>query len=241
MTNPNSLWGRLGAQLLRTGRALKASVKTFLVKLISEPRPKVLVFVEGPHAVEFLCRIAAILHDDDAKLPDLAAMERRRELVFVPFGGGDPRLWPLRMAGLGAPEFHLYDREEPPETDFRQQAADVVNWRPGCQAVLTNKRNLENYLHPDAVFEASGIRVVFGDTVHVAELVAKTHYEQNPEHVPWENLPPRARKKRRARVKRWLNTRGVERMTLERLAERDPQGEVRAWLTTIARLAKSSV
>jgi hypothetical protein len=238
MTNPNSIWGRLGAHLLRTGRALKASAKTFLVKLISEPRPKVLVFVEGPHAVEFLRRMAAILRADDARLPDVAAMERRQELVFVPFGGGDPRLWAVRMAGLASQEFHVYDREEPPETDFRQQAADVVNWRAGCSAVLTHKRNLENYLHPDAIFEISGIRVAFGDREHVAELVAKAQYERNPEHVFWEDLPLRARKKRRARVKRWLSTRAVERMTPKRLAERDPEAEVRSWLLAIGRLAQ---
>jgi hypothetical protein len=53
----------------QVGRALKASVKTLLVNLVCKPRPKVLVFVEGPHAVEFLRRIAAILHAADAKLP----------------------------------------------------------------------------------------------------------------------------------------------------------------------------
>jgi hypothetical protein len=38
--------------------------------------------------------------------------------------------------------------------------------------------------------------------------------------------------------KRWLNTQTVEQMTAARLAETDGDGEVRAWLTTIARLSR---
>jgi hypothetical protein len=36
----------------------------------------------------------------------------------------------------------------------------------------------------------------------------------------------------------WLNTRAVEQMTAARLAERDAEGEVRAWLATIRGLSR---
>ena len=48
--------------------------------------------------------------------------------------------------------------------------------------------------------------------------------------------PPRRRL--RYKAKKWLNTRAVEQMTAARLAERDPDGEVRAWLATIANLSR---
>jgi hypothetical protein len=57
--------------------------------------------------------------------------------------------------------------------------------------------------------------------------------------MSWELLPLRARKRYRNHVKRWLNTRAVDRMTANRLAERDPDGEVRGWLATIAELARA--
>ena len=74
------------------------------------PGPRVLVVIEGPHDIEFLRRIGLILRADEPALPDLAAMERQSELIFVPFGGGDLWLWVDRFAALGTPEFHLYDR-----------------------------------------------------------------------------------------------------------------------------------
>jgi hypothetical protein len=39
------------------------------------------------------------------------------------------------------------------------------------------------------------------------------------------------------KIKKWLNTQAVERMTLERLTQQDPGGEVLSWLMIIGRLA----
>ncbi len=100
-------------------------------------RAGILLVVEGVNDIELLRRISRLLHSDDASLPALAEMEQRGELVFVPFGGGNVKAWTRRLAPLAMPEFHLYDRESPPETDQRQEAADAVNRRPRCRAALT--------------------------------------------------------------------------------------------------------
>ena len=198
-------------------------------------RPRVLVVVEGPHDIEFLKRISAMLAADDPSLPDLAAMQRRGELVFVPFGGGDLWLWTDRFAPLRISEFHLYDREQPPESDVRHRAAAVVNQRPHCHAAVTGKRSLENYLHPAAIQEALGVSLEFSDDDAVADLAARHLY--NGDDILWKELPRRVQTRRRNRIKKWLHTRAVERMTAARLAEQDPQQEVVSWLRTIARLA----
>jgi hypothetical protein len=196
-----------------------------------------IVVVEGANDVEFLRRISAVLHSADPLIPDLLTMERQGELIFVPFGGGTIWPWAFRLAHLNRREFHVYDRETPPETMIRQQVAEIVNHRPGCHAVITKKRSLENYLHPGAIFEARGITVEFSDVEIVADLVARRLHEREGNQPAWDNLSPRTRKRRRNRAKRWLNTTAVERMTAERLAERDPDGEIRSWLETIARMA----
>ena len=224
-----SLCARLWTRL-RSRAAKAASVK-------GSPGPRLLVIVEGPHDIEFLKRISAILHERDPRIPALAALERQGSLVFVPFGGGDIWLWTTRFAGLGLPEFHLYDREGPPETEMRQKAADVVNLRPNCRAVLTRKRSLENYVHPAAIREVCGIDLDFSDDDPVADLLAQRLYQRDALAVAWADLPRRAKTRRRNRVKKWLHTKALDRMTPERLAERDPEGEVRSWLETIARLA----
>jgi hypothetical protein len=232
-----SLYARWRARLARCLKLNLFVQRRFGRHLSARDTLKLLVVVEGSHDIEFLRRISAMLHAHEPEFPDLGAMEHRGELIFVPFGGADLKLWTHRFAALGKPEFHLYDREDPPETELRQQLAEAVNCRARCRAVLTSKRSLENYLHQAAIREAGGVELDFGDDDSVADLIARqAHSRENP-GVPWEDLPRRSQTRRRNRVKRWLNTRAAQLMTPQRLAERDPKGEVRSWLEAMMRLA----
>ena len=194
----------------------------------------VLFVVEGPNDIEFLRRISRILHLDDVTIPDLNVLEETGRLVFVPFGGGCLHYWSHRLGPLAWPEFHLYDRELPPETKLRKQAARAVNGRFGCRAAITSKRSLENYLSPSAVEDAMGISIEFSDTDSVAEVAARACL---PSHCKWDELSNRAQRRLRNRTKKWLNTTAVDRMTPARLAEQDPACELTVWLRTIASLA----
>jgi hypothetical protein len=213
-------------------------VSHLLGRRLSGPgRAKLLILLEGRHDVSFLTGISSILHRDDPSLPDLRALEQAGEVVFVPVGGGDIIAWVSRLAPIGLAEVHILDREMPPATETRQQAASIVNQRSNCQAFVTKKRALENYLHPRCLFEARGIEVTFGDNDDVPELVAMECYRPALGEPAWQALTGRARKRCRERAKRWLNQDAVARMTPERLAAQDPLGEIRSWLRAIARLA----
>jgi hypothetical protein len=177
-----------------------------------------------------------MLHRDSARLPDLADMERQGRVVFAPTGGVDLSTR-FRYAGLALPEFHLLDRDIPPVTQTRHQIAAMVNSRSRGRAAITSKRSLENYLHPAAIFEASGFTVAFSDEDDVPELVARQANERHEPGVFWDDLSARARRWLHYKAKRWLNTRAVERMTPARLAERDPHGEICSWLATMAALS----
>ncbi|MEQ8788672.1 MAG: ATP-dependent endonuclease [Pirellulaceae bacterium] len=181
--------------------------------------------------------MSRVLHSYDAGIPPLAELEEKGRLIFLPLGGGGVAAWADRLAPLGLREFHLLDREVPPETDVRRRIVQRVNQRDGCRAFLTRKRSIENYLHPHALLRAGGQVVDFGDFDPVPDLVAKASFQQEQPAIPWETLSRRAHKRLINRVKRWLNTKVVEQMTFELLAERDPNGEVVSWLKTIAGLA----
>ena len=198
---------------------------------------KVLVILEGINDVAFFKRATAILHADDPALPDLNELEAAGSLIFVPLGGSDLALWSRRFAPLGIAEFHLYDRDLPPLTASRQVVVDAVNGRPRCRAALTSKRQLENYLHADAIFEARGLQLTFSDEDDVAGLVAQRCYAMIGGSQAWDDIPPRRRRKLRHRAKKWLNTEAVEKMTVGRFAASDPQGEVKSWLAAIGALA----
>ena len=202
-------------------------------RMATPSKAGVLVVVEGPNDIEFLRRISRILHFDDPTIPDLNSLEEEGRLIFVPFGGGCLHYWSHRMGPLAWPEFHLYDRELPPETKLRIQAAKAVNGRMGCRAAITSKRSIENYLSPSAIEDAKGIRIEFSEFDSVADVVAQASL---PSHCRWDLLSRRAQRRLRNQTKKWLNTTAVDYMTPARLAEQDPEGEVESWLRSIAQL-----
>jgi hypothetical protein len=196
---------------------------------------RLIVVLEGGFDVQFLKRISRILHNHDSQVPDLRTLEQSGEIIFVPIAGSNFLHWTHRLAGLAVSEFHLLDREIAPLTEERERAAELVNQRPDCQAVLTSKRAMENFLSPQVLKEVRGINVPFGDHDDVPQLAASALLKQagGPD---WSELHSRSRRRLRNLAKKWLNTEAVDRMTVEWLAERDPAGEVRSWLMTIGRL-----
>lgn len=236
MMNPGKPRSGVFARLMPWMRSLVACRRRPSLSSVASVPRKTLVVVEGPNDIEFLRRISAILHREDTRVPDLADMERRQALVFVPSGGADSTS-AFRFAALQLPEFHLLDKDAPPATEDRQWVAAMVNSRPGCRAVVMSKRSLENYLAPVAIFEACGISIAISDDENVPERIARHAHESHGLRIAWEQLPVRARKRLRDKVKKRLNTRAVEYMTPERLAEADPKGEVRSWLFIIASLS----
>lgn len=204
------------------------------------PRP-LLLLVEGSNDASFLIRLSRLLYEKQVSPISLAAPMESQKLVIVPMGGGIPADWWNRLAPLGCPEFHLYDREVEPQTSLRQQLALRVNSRPSCRAQVTTKRSLENYLHPAAIQRAGGPELTFGDDACVAHLLVRSKLQRMQSRIHWEDLSPRTRQRLSSRAKNWLNTQAAEQMTPELLAERDPSGEVLGWFSIIAQLLGSSV
>lgn len=198
---------------------------------VNTARRVLLLVLEGANDIDFLLRLTARLHLEASDLPNLPALVHHGRVIPLPLGGGDAATWPLRFARLGYPEFHLYDREQDAEIAIRLQAIEKVNRRPDCCGFVTRKRSLENYLHPAAIAAAGEAEVGFGDEESVAEVVARA---RRPED--WTALSWRRRRQLVQQTKRRLNTVAVEQMNLQRLAERDPEGEVLDWLRTLQRL-----
>ncbi len=199
-------------------------------------RARLLILIEGRHDVEFLRRSSRIFHTTHSELPSLAEEEQAGRVVFLPTGGGGAGAVGPGLATLGCPEFHLYDREVPPLTQQRLATIAAINRRPHCQAGLTSRRSLENYLHSDAIREAANLSLAFTGTDDVPEIAARAEFIRRCGEPTWRGLSNRARRRLRERAKIWLNSTAVDRMTSARWAEADPAGEVAGWLATIAKL-----
>ena len=211
---------------------LKMIVKTLGV--LADHDVKVFLGVEGRHDISFLKAISSILASVEPDIPCLSDAESSGHLVFVPLGGSSLDLWTTRLQGLNRPEFYLTDRDNPPPQQPKYHTQATAWSARGCTAWVTSKRELENYLHPDAITaivptyagtcaDFEDVPLVFAESVHAASGSA----------IPWANLTDKERSRKVSAAKKRLNRECAGRMTPELLSKSDPSGEVRQWLREI--------
>jgi len=207
---------------------------------------KLFIGVEGRHDITFLKHMAKILRQAGCDVLDLEKMELDGELIFFPLGGSSLALWTSRLAPLSRPEFHLFDRDDPPPAPAKYQVqADAINLRERCKAVVTGKKEMENYLHPDAINEAYmrvcnitlGLTTIFSPFDDVPVKIAELVHVASGSPSAWVALNQETRGKKVSRVKRNLNEHAAALMTKVRLDEVDPDGHVLSWLNDIKTLS----
>jgi predicted ATP-dependent endonuclease of OLD family len=201
------------------------------------PNPKdtvrVLVYVEGNNDVLALKRYSSLLINEGEAIIDLNEIQ----IGWVITGGSSLKHYVENsyLSGLGKPEVHIYDGDDP---KYIQAVASINNLdNPNKIAFNTTRRELENYLHPDAINEtyaANGgqcnlIKIDAQDDVPT--LVAE-HTFTLAGHV-WDELDDEKKKKKSDGKKKLLNTQAVEFMTVARLKETDGYNEIKTWLEQI--------
>jgi hypothetical protein len=201
--------------------------------VIPDNRVRVFVCVEGPNDVAFLRNIARILQragDDVGFDPD-----NTPEVVFLPLGGSTLRDWVNShyLKPLGRPEVHIYDRDTESPPKYQQQIDEVNRRQDGSKGFLTDKREMENYLHADAIREVLGVEIEVSDENDVPDALAKAIHEQGGGKTPWEQLSDEKRKKKQGRAKQRLNNEVAAAMTVERLQERGALDEISEWFRAI--------
>ena len=197
---------------------------------------KVFVGVEGPNDIEFLKRISAILASSESDISDFSEAEATGRLVFIPMGGSTLELWTSRLEGLDLPEVHILDRDvEPPAPAKYQGAADRVNARGQC-SFITNAREMENYIHYEAINEAFDLSLDsnYSNFDDVPTLVAIAVHEASESTKDWNELNDKKRGQKESKAKKKLNRDAIDYMTPVRLTEVDPEDEVRLWLREIS-------
>jgi len=199
---------------------------------------KLFIGVEGSNDINFLQTIATALRNDDIDLLDLEEMELKGEVIFFPLGGSNLALWSSRLESLNRPEFHLCDRDiAPPGLPRYHEHVDQVNARGDyCKAHSTKKKEIENYLHKDAIiasYEEIGITLIiesnYGDFEDVPIKVAKLVHDASDSSKSWIDLTDVQKKEKGKKAKRVLCTRAPKYMTSDMLNEIDPDGDLIEW------------
>ena len=202
---------------------------------------RVLVGVEGPNDEQFLSNISRVLSHEDSEIESLEDLVDAGRVIFLPMNGTNLTKWPERLLPLRCREFYIFDRDNrPPEPPHYWETADRINEFAKCQAVHTEKRELENYLHPAAISQARGDAVIdsIGDFDDVPALVAEMLASKAG--TSWLELSTKARKERIRKTKLWLNNEATSNMTPELLRDRGGLGEISGWLREITTLATES-
>lgn len=202
---------------------------------------KLFIGVEGLNDITFLRTISKALRNDGCDIPNLERMELDGELIFFPFGGSNLALWSSRLGGLNRPEFHLYDRDvAPPEPAKYQRQVDDVNARENCRARSTLKKEIENYLHKDAIVAAYkecginlDIEVNFDSFNNVPQKVAQIVHEVSDSSKAWNELTDKEKEEKESKAKRLLCSRAPRYMSRGLLYEIDPEGDLLQWFKDI--------
>jgi ABC-type dipeptide/oligopeptide/nickel transport system ATPase component len=197
--------------------------------VLPEHDVKIFIGVEGVNDINFLINISKVLSQAGKKVPNLGDLENQGKIIFFPLGGSNLALWKTRLANLNRPEFYIFDRDTTPPTPAKYQSnADELNRRSNCKAVITSKKEMENYLHPDSIFTVMGVRVSFSDFDDVPILVAQAKYPN------WAMLSAEDQRKKESHIKKMLNSNVADKMTPALLTSQDPNNEIRSWLSEIA-------
>jgi hypothetical protein len=81
-----------------------------------------------------------------------------------------------------------------------------------------SKREIENYLHEDAIYQAFNIRIKVGDNDDIPNVLQQKC-----------NISSR-------KIKIEISQRAFPKMTVEMLRQRDPTDEVRGWLKRLSKM-----
>jgi len=202
---------------------------------------KLFIGVEGPNDIAFLQIMSKALRNDGSDIPDLEKMELDGELIFFPFGGSNLAIWSSRLEKLNRPEFHLCDRDIVPPSPAKYQGyVNKVNARENCIARNTLKKEIENYLHKDAIIAAYkelGINLTiatnFGSFDDVPQKVAQIVHEVSDSSKAWDELTDKEKKEKESRAKHLLCSQSPKYMNRTLLYEIDPDGDLLQWFKDI--------
>lgn len=224
------------------GGELNADISKSL-GVLADHSVKAFIAVEGPNDIMFLSEISKLLAQAGENVPNLEALEANGDIIFIPLGGSCLALWADRLQALNRPEIHICDRDNPPDQEPKYAAhVAAVDARDGCSAYTTTKREMENYIHPEAIveaYQANGIQVTlpatFQDFDDVPQIVAQALHVANSPN-PWDDLSEEMQKKKASKAKKVINGEAARRMSVGRLNECGGYAEVLSWLQHIENL-----
>ena len=188
--------------------------------VLPDNRIKVLLCVEGPHDVEFFKNLTKNLCQESSQFIDI---ERNINVAIIPLGGGTLKQWVNNryLKDLNVPEIHIYDNDV---NKYKKSVQKVNERTDGSFALLTDKKELENYIHQDLINTHFGINIEINDITDIPNEVVDA-VNSNPDNNFYKIST--------GKVKRELNNKVVKKMNLSLLEEIDNNETIKKWMEKI--------
>lgn len=187
---------------------------------------KVLLYVEGNNDISALRGYSKLLFDNNIITEDIMTSPK---VGIVITGGSSLRFYidNKYLDGLGKPSVHIYDNDK---EDNRQYVTQInAEGDPNKIAFNTSMLEMENFLCKEAIEEAY---YSTGTTISLSEIHNDTDVPNlvcsalNP---GWDTIDVEKQKKNESKVKKFLNTKAIEKMTVARLDARGVKDELKGW------------
>jgi len=195
-----------------------------------------IVGMESEEDFRCLFRLAKILHRTDRNLPDLQKHAKAGEVLCIPIGL-NPRGFVELFRNFHLPQLYLLSRGSGPMPEARRELIRRIRQAVDCNAIVMRKRAMANYLHPDAIDEEFHVPLAVDDDTDVPAVVLQ-HILKRLKFPAWNQLDPQLRADLTEAFASELCVKASRRMTAERLAQRDPDGEVAGWLRSIGKFLR---
>lgn len=209
-----------GCPVVKSGtNILPSIVETLGIFPDSNKNVQLLLCLEGPTDVVAFKAFSRCLRE---KYNEVVDLENDKRILVVPLGGSILKYWVEKQyfKNLGCPEVHIYDND----VNTYQKSIDEINAREDTSwGTLTEKFEIENYLHPDAIKAIYDIDV---DTTQndVPKLFGISYSDKNGLDSVMKGKT----------AKNYLSKVFQEGMNMKYLEEIDPNGEVKGWFDRIA-------
>lgn len=179
---------------------------------------QVIICLEGPTDVPALRCFSRCLRE---RYPNIVDLDNDERIAIIPLGGSILKYWVDQnyLRKLNCKEVHIYDRDVP----AYQDAVNTVNGRgDGSWAVQTQRYEIENYLHTEAIKDIYNVQI---DTSldNVPALFGEAYARQNNLDKPMGG----------SKAKSYLSRVFNEAMTWDRLVDIGVGDEVKGWFDRI--------
>jgi len=184
---------------------------------------KLIVCMEGPTDVEFFKRLSKKI-DEDISID----IENDQRIILIPLGGSTLKHWVDNnyLRKLNLPEVHIYDGDK---EEYKQTAQQVDSRNDGSKGFTTQKREIENYVHPSIIENI--FRELNNNTLTDRTKDNWLDEWNQSDLVPLiKNKGVRIREKR---IKEKICTEGIGNMTVELFQELQAYEEIKEWFRAI--------